>query len=103
MSGADDIIDFATARRQLKLRTGRGRKCDHERVTIDEDTLDVECNECEQRVEPAIVLLRIARRELELLWSRDEVRQRRQERDALKAEIKKLKAQARRARMRAVP
>lgn len=93
------VIDFAAAKREIRLRTVRKMGCKHERVTIDEYTLDIECVDCERRVEPAHVLLQIARREMNLLWSHQDNERLRREAEGLKAEIRRLKQQRHRGRV----
>lgn len=108
MSDDDDKIvrvDFRVPRDpnapDIGRRIGRPKArpaCDHIQVEVDEHNGDVTCRACEAHVSPTVVLIRIARQEMNLHWTRDEARRLRKEIEALKAEERLIKARVRRAR-----
>lgn len=75
-------------------------RCDHPQVEIHERTLDVTCIHCDAPVNPAMVLLRIARGEMRLKYNEQIKAELDKAVAKVKAEVAKLKAQERRLRPR---
>ena len=71
--------------------------CGHQAAYVDRDARDVTCQACGADLDPITVLDNIAREEMRLIWSREELVKLREERDELQREIRNLKAQAKRA------
>lgn len=101
------VPDLAVGRRYARTKRSKPR-CEHLQVEMDDRTFDVTCVACEAPVNPGVILLRIARKEMTLIWSRAEEAAIRQRLAALKAEERQAKERLRRTRqaekaLRALP
>jgi hypothetical protein len=77
---------------------GRVIQCGHPRLEIDEQTLDLDCVDCKERIDPRLFVLEWARRERSVQWTREEVARLHKEVDELRAEERRIKARIRRAK-----
>lgn len=121
MSKDDDdnviAVDFTAKPMETTLRPVRRRRsdftrlvmgdrvisCGHPHLLIDEDTLDIECGECHERIDARLFVLEWARRERQLEWAREKLEAIRNEHAELERLVRNLKARLRRARDKAPP